>query len=207
MSKSNKYGYSGVDIPTQAFRANVGKFDPSEINELVQEDKWTTFGQLELIQTQTISSGSTLAFTNIKQNIYNVHFATLNNIESSSSSTAVNIRFSNDGGSSYEAGTNYQRAAQYGGSVGNGESKSTGTSAISILPDSANQNKGGYCYFYNLGDSTKYSFVTFHGIEQDYYRFGSGVYDTAETIDAIQFLTTNSNAWTGTISLYGIRFA
>ena len=40
MSKSNKYGYSGVDIPTQAAFANVGKFDPSEINELVQEDKW-----------------------------------------------------------------------------------------------------------------------------------------------------------------------
>ncbi len=32
MSKSNKYGYSGVDIPTQAFKANVGKFDPDEIN-------------------------------------------------------------------------------------------------------------------------------------------------------------------------------
>ena len=28
MSKSNKYGYSGVDIPTQAVKANVGKFDP-----------------------------------------------------------------------------------------------------------------------------------------------------------------------------------
>ena len=38
MSKSNKYGYSGVDIPTQAFQANVGKFDPSEINELVANE-------------------------------------------------------------------------------------------------------------------------------------------------------------------------
>ena len=187
--------------------SNSGVFDVNDIRYLMDYQQWATPGELQLIETQTISSGSTLEFTNSQANIYNVHFATLNNIESSSSSTAVNIRFSNDGGSSYEAGTNYQRAAQYGGSVGNGESKSTGTSAISILPDSANQNKGGYCYFYNLGDSTKYSFVTFHGIEQSYYRFGSGVYDTADTIDAIQFLTTNSNAWTGTISLYGIRFA
>ena len=55
MSKSNKYGYSGVDIPTQAFQANVGKFDPAEINELVQQDKWTQYGQLELIETKTAS--------------------------------------------------------------------------------------------------------------------------------------------------------
>ena len=56
MSKSNKYGYSGVDIPTQAFQANVGKFDPAEINELVADNKWTQYGQLELIETQTASA-------------------------------------------------------------------------------------------------------------------------------------------------------
>ena len=28
MSKSNKYGYSGVNIPSQAFQSNKGKFDP-----------------------------------------------------------------------------------------------------------------------------------------------------------------------------------
>ena len=162
-------------------------------------------GSLELIQSQTISSGSTLAFTNIKEDIFDVHLAMLKNIESSSSSTNINVRFSNDGGSSYEAGTNYQRAAQFGGAISNGESKSTGTSAISITPDSADQNKNGYCYFYNLGNSAKFSFVSFHAQEQDFYRFGGGVYDTAETINAIQFLTTNTNAWTGTVELYGVK--
>ena len=71
MSKSNKYGYSGVDIPTQAAFANVGKFDSSEINELVQEDKWTTFGQLELIQTEVSSGNATaIEFTDLKENEY-----------------------------------------------------------------------------------------------------------------------------------------
>ena len=204
MSKSNKYGYSGVDIPTQAFGANVGKFDPSEINELVANEQWTQYGQLEFIETKTISSGSALDFTNLKLDIYNVHFATLNNIESSSSSTRIDVRFSNDGGSSYESGNDYERAAQYGG-LGAGHSKSTADDSISVTPDSANQNKGGYCYFYNLGDNTKFSFVTFHGIEQHYYRFGGGVYNNTETINAIRFFTTNSNSWTGTISLYGIK--
>ena len=195
------FSYVG-NFPNQQV-SNSGVLSLDDINNL--ESTGELGGSLELIQSQTISSGSTLAFTNIKQDKFDVHLAVLKNIESSSSSTAVNIRFSNDGGSTYEAGTNYERAAQYGGSVGNGESRSTGTSAISILPDSANQNKGGYCYFYNLGDSTKYSFVTFHAIEPSYYRFGSGVYDTAEIINAIQFLTTNSNAWTGTVELYGVK--
>ena len=195
------FGYLGT-TPNQKVK-NSGVFSVSEALQLQKDGELG--GSLKLIQSQTISSGSTLAFTNIKQDKFDVHLAILKNIESSSSSTAVNIRFSNDGGSSYEAGTNYQRAAQYGGSIGNGESKSTGTSAISILPDTANQNKGGYCYFYNLGNSTKYSFVTFQGIEQNYYRFGGGVYTTAETINAIQFLTTNSNAWTGTVKLYGVK--
>ena len=48
MSKSNKYGYSGVDIPTQGFQSNVGKFDPAEINELVQEGKWTTLWTIRI---------------------------------------------------------------------------------------------------------------------------------------------------------------
>ena len=74
MSKSNKYGYSGVDIPTQAFQANVGKFDPAEINELVAEDKWTQYGQLELINTYTADgSSSALYLTNIQEDVYSVH--------------------------------------------------------------------------------------------------------------------------------------
>ena len=67
MSKSNKYGYSGVDIPTQAFQANVGKFDPAEINELVQEDKWTQYGQLELIQT--INQDTSVSAVKIKKDV------------------------------------------------------------------------------------------------------------------------------------------
>ena len=53
--KSNKYGYVGVDIPEQSFGNNKGIFNPAEINELVADNKWTTFGQLELIETQTVS--------------------------------------------------------------------------------------------------------------------------------------------------------
>jgi len=35
--------------------------------------------------------------------------------------------------------------------------------------------------------------------------FGGSGYTTADTINAIQVLTTNTNAWTGTVSLYGVK--
>ena len=195
------FSYVGVS-PNQKVR-NSGVLSLDDINNL--ESTGELGGSLELIQSQTISSGSTLAFTNIKQDKFDVHFVIGKNIESSSANTAIKIRLSNDGGSSYEAGTSYQSANQYGGSIGNGESRSTGTSALPFTSDTANQNKNGYCYLYNLGDSSKYSFSTFQSMEDSYYQFGGGVYGTAEIINAIQFLTTNSNAWTGTVELYGVK--
>ena len=100
----------------------------------------------------------------------------------------------------------FQIALQYGTTGGSfGEAKSTGTSALDFTGDTANQNKGAYCYLYNLGNNAKYSFQTFQNMEEGAMNIGGGVYTTAETINAIQFLTTNSNAWTGTIEIYGVK--
>ena len=37
------------------------------------------------------------------------------------------------------------------------------------------------------------------------FRFGSGVYTVAETIDAIKVFSNSTSNFTGTISLYGIK--
>ena len=78
---SNKYGYIADTGPEQAFRSNTGVFNPADINELIAENKWTNFGQLELIETQTVSSAAaTVDFTSIQESTYNVHLLTWNNI-------------------------------------------------------------------------------------------------------------------------------
>ena len=204
----SKYGYVGKesDIPQQAFKANAGVLSVNDHLALSQENKLTQYGQLELIETQTLTSGNTLDFTDIKQDIYNVHFLTGNDIESAFANTAISIRLSNDNGSTFES-SNYQYALQYMGVNGVfGESRSTTASEMRFMSDSANENKGGYSYLYNLG-SSKYSFATSHAMEHTYAQFSSSVYTVAETINAIRILTPNSNAWTGTISLYGIRYS
>tara|TARA_A100001388_G_scaffold276070_1_gene262870 strand:+ start:760 stop:1416 length:657 start_codon:yes stop_codon:yes gene_type:complete len=216
MSKSNKYGYSGVDIPTQAAFANVGKFDPAEINELVQEDKWTTFGQLELIETQTVSgTPTTIDFTAIKETEYNVHFMTYNNMQGQSTTAQdMSARLSNDGGATFET-SNYMHANRNYSTLGVfTENKSSNTSRLMIAPDLDNETNAsvnGYIYFYNLGDSTKYTFVTdwnilYQSAVGGRGRGGGAVYKGLEQMNGIRLYSTSSGGFSeGVVSLYGIK--
>ena len=218
MSKSNKYGYSGVDIPTQAFGANVGKFDPAEINELVQEDKWTTFGQLELIETKEVSSAvAQIDFTSIQEDKYDVHFLTWNGIEIQSNNNYLGARLSNDGGSSYESGSNYKYAIQYVGTAGvQGSLKNNSDTAFEYFNwGDSGDTISGFLYFYSLGDNQKFSFMNMQScinIEASYGNgfayYGPQLYAVRETINAIRLFNYNTNgnfANKGTFSLYGIK--
>jgi len=212
---STEYGRIGTEV-AQSFRNNNGIFTPKDIYELDAENKWTNFGQLELIETQTISSTpTTIDFTSIKENIYDVHFMTYNNIHGNSTTAQdLGARVSNDGGSTYES-SNYQHANQDGSTSGSfSENKSTNTNRFMIAPDLDNETNAsvnGYIYFYNLGDSTKFSFVTdwnflFQSAVGGRFRGGSSVYTVAEQINAIQLMTKDSGGFSaGVVSLYGIR--
>jgi len=183
-------------------KKNTGLYTPSEILQLTKDGSWG--GSLEFIAEQTISSGSTMAFTSIKESVYDVHFIQGFNIVSSSANTGVNIRLSNDGGSSYE-NSNYRFATYYLGAIGNGEYKQTSFSTLPFTSDTANANKQATAYFYNLGNASKFSFHNFKSVDNPYYFCGGGVYPVAEKIDAIQFLSNNGNAWTGTIKIFGMK--
>ena len=211
--KSNKYGYVGVDIPAQSFGSNKGVFNPAEINDLVANNQWTSFGQLELIQTQVADGTSTyLDFTNIKQDIYNVHFVTFSNIQWGTADT-FKARVSNDNGATFIA-SGYYSGQLTGGSTGSfSEATRTNYSEFDrILQNQANIPHNGYCYFYNLGDSTKYNTMTQHtlnwagGVFQ--FKYGSQLSNSLTSINALRFFTSTYNILSGaTISLYGIRYS
>ena len=209
--KSNKYGYVGVDIPAQSFGSNKGVFNPAEINELVADNKWTTFGQLELIETQTASSDSALNFTSIDESTYNVHFMTINNIDVSNDNADMNFRLYESG--VLETASVYQFAYQQqwaDGFVNDG--KTTGLSylkATSSIGNDTNETGQAYHYFYNLGDSSKYSFQTaqylqLYSTSTMFVGFGSGVLPQTSTVDGIQ-LYSSAGTFSGTANLYGIK--
>ena len=49
----SEYGYI-PESPDQSFGNNKGIFTPNDIYDLTRADKYTQYGQLELIQTQTV---------------------------------------------------------------------------------------------------------------------------------------------------------
>jgi hypothetical protein len=196
--------------------SNTGLFTPEDINELTAYGQWQGLsqrGSLELIQTQTFSSVSNLDFNSIKESTYNVHFMTLSDIEHTSTSKTL-LQFFESG--VIETASVYQYAFQQGESNGNfyDTLRSTGASSIYVTYSNNGTNTGdsesSYMYFYDLGDSTKYSFVTMQSIFQDNgvfkFQFGSALLPQASVVDGIR-LNFDSASTNGVASLYGIRYS
>ena len=170
-------------------------------------------GKLKLIETQTVSTVANLQFTSLQENIYNVHFLTYNDILIGTDNQTLIYQLSNNGGTSYTA-TGYKYAGQFGNSGGTFfEHKSTNSSDVPMCVSAGiatNEKINGYVYYYNLGDSTKYSFSTYQathlGTTTNYtMNFGSAVNPTAETNNAIKISNLGATSQiTGTFSLYGI---
>jgi hypothetical protein len=171
-------------------------------------------GKLELIETQTITTSTAgIDFTNLEGSTYNVHFLTYNDLQVVTDGNTLNIRFSNDGGSSFES-SNYDYANVLGRASGSFfEIRSTSATEIRLNGNAGtgtNEKENGYIYFYNLNDSSKYSFLTYQNsnFNRDAtgaMNFGSGVYHTAETINAIRIKGNTGNIDNAVVSLYGIK--
>ena len=167
-------------------------------------------GKLELIETKNVSASSSAIFTSIQQSTYNVHFMTLNNFQASVDSQFPALRFFESGVE--ESGNVYQYAIQFGRADGtNGVSQSTSSNILTAgvtTGNQANEQCNSYCYFYNLGDSSKYSFQTLHTTNTSNtttytYSFASGVLPQASTVDQIKLFVL-SGTFDCTVSLYGI---
>tara|TARA_R100001015_G_C4538005_1_gene102716 strand:+ start:33 stop:668 length:636 start_codon:yes stop_codon:yes gene_type:complete len=207
----SEYGYI-PESPDQSFGNNKGIFTPNDIYDLTKADKYTSYGQLELIETQNISGTvAQVDFTSIKQNIYNVHFLTYNNIQIDTDANEMGIRIGD--GSSFIAG-GYQTAIQEGNSNGTfSETKSTSQTYFRLGGDTGtgtNENANGFVYFYNLGNSSKYSFVTCHCVTWDrnpYAKmvFGSSFFGDTREVTALRCFITTGNFDNGSISLYGVK--
>jgi hypothetical protein len=115
-----------------------------------------------------------------------------------------------------ESGSVYQRATQRATNVPGlefGESRSTGDTRFNDIfgtGTATGESVNGYMYFYNLGDSTKYSFVTAQvaGLSSNAQymgSFGSGVLPQASFVDGIQVKKNSGNYSDFSVSLYGIK--
>ena len=213
---SSEFGYI-PESPEQSFGNNKGIFTPTDIYDLTRADKYTNYGQLELIETQTYSSAVTsIDFTDIKQNEYDIHLMTFNNMKTNTDNKeTICIRVLVNG---VEQSTqSYKRALQRNCTNASltGESRSTTDSlfrAVFGTGTATGEGTSGYFYFYNLGDSTKYSSVSNHitslSSNSEYVTsYGSQTYYVANEVNGLKIRHNTSTVTYADfdISLYGIR--
>lgn len=171
-------------------------------------------GKLELIASDTVSSSKQVEFTSIKETDYDVHYVTYQGM-SMDGVAGLQIPFyrvSNDGGTTFES-SNYASTGQFN-TAGGTTVKLTNQSTYGHLcgNQQGNYKWNGHAYFYNLGNSSKYSFVTYQAVgrysadSQPSSTFGNSAYLVAETINALQFMVeSGTNLDEGTIKLFGIK--
>ena len=197
--------------------SNQGIFDVNSIVDLKHHNQWSTLGQLELIETQTYSGAVTsIDFIDIKQNVYDIHFMTFNNMKvNTDNKEAINMRVFVGGVS--QTTQSYKRALQRVSSDSAlfGESRHTSDSIFKTVfgtGTGTGESTSGYAYFYNLGDSSKYSSVSIHitsltNEAKFAGAYGSQTYYVANEVDGIKIRSNTSTvAYTDfDVSLYGIR--
>ena len=166
-------------------------------------------GKLELIETQTVSSVTYVDFNSIQESTYNVHFLTANDVHCTVDSRRFTVQL-------FESGvintTDYAYAFQAGtvaGTFNERKSGSTGSLRFSATYGNATNETGqGYMYLYNLGDISRYSFITAHSFGIDtsgngVMEFGSGFLENTTEVDGIRVQLSGDFA-SATFSLYGI---
>jgi len=211
---SNKYGYVGKDVPTQSFGSNKGVLNTDDLYELSNAGKLTQYGQLELIETQTVSgTPSTLSFDSIQESKYNVHFMTISEFQPQTDNRHLALRFKTGGVT--DSNFNYKYAMQRNTVATSAELISGNDSKIWLAyncSNISNETTNGYIYIYNAGDSSKYTFITtqFMMIDKDTNHstnYQSSVYDITNVVNGIEFATSGDPLEYGTFSLYGIRYS
>ena len=205
------YGYLGQNTPNQTV-SNSGVFDISSAADLEKQGKFG--GSLELIEEQTHSSDvSSVIFDDIKQDKYDVHLLQMNNIGVAIDvSRTFKVQFYENG--TLETTSVYKSAFQRMRVDGTFTAYNTsGNNSIfmSVGGGSAtNEKAGGYMYFYDLGNNSKYSLTTYQvwetqtdGVQQ--FNFGGGLLPQASTVDGIKIFPVANNYTSFNMKLYGVK--
>ena len=170
-------------------------------------------GSLKLIEQQTYSGAvATVQFTSIQEDKYDTHFMTLNNIQGTNDQDTFTIYLYEDG-IGWETASVYLWANQLNSTGGaSTEQKSTARDGISIFGSNDNdtdEKNNAYAYFYNLGDTAKYSSANTHTTAIDFYetgsRMGGGLLPQASKVTGIRLDISNNNFSDFDIKLYGVK--
>ena len=128
---------------------------------------------------------------------------------------ALWMRFSNDGGLTYDTGNNYSYNEQFFGSDSNNDwNRSSADGKILVMlpyPDSVTATNSGSLEIdlYNVNSASMFTtmqgLVTANQVAVNYSIRFSGSYNIVTTTSAIRFLGANGNIIAGNFYLYGVN--
>ena len=204
----SEYGYI-PESPTQSFGNNTGIFTPNDIYDLTRDDKFTQYGQLELIETQSVSGVSAVDFTTLSD--YDIHFFTFNNLHCDDNKDLFSRVLV--GGSEQSGASDYFRAFQACAPSYFYEDKDPDLHSIRIITEIGNATGeciNGYIYMFNALDSAKYTFFSqqLAAIKYDgktLNNFGASGYIQSNVLSGVRFYMSSGNILSADISLYGIK--
>ena len=204
----NEFGYI-PEAPAQTKFSNNGIFTPSDIYDLNRAGKWIdTAENLVLLGSQTVTSATaSVNFTSLRADEFETHVIIINGYETNGGgSEFVLIRLSNDGGSTYESGSDYSNSQFIQQSGGTNTFARSDTNTAWQLAYTNNTEQGAnVVYIDNLHNANKHSNMRFRGLKEGLdASIGGGVYKVSETINALQVLTGTAQDL-GTVSLYGLK--
>ena len=167
-------------------------------------------GSLIFISELTMDgTASSYSITSIDESTYDVHFVTAQDIYIATNGDRLQLRFIEGG--TVETSSVYDYATQQNSPAGHVESKNTSSNNLPFTKNtgvSYNSIANGQIYVYSAGDSSKYTFNSYHSTALDangnYYSwFGSGYMHQASTVNGFNFFSSANIS--GTVRLYGIE--
>ena len=167
-------------------------------------------GSLKFISELTMDgTASSYSITSIDESTYDVHFVTAQDIYIATNGDRLQLRFIEGG--TVETSSVYDYATQQNSPAGHVETKSTSSNNLPFIKNTgsnARSNSNGQMYIYSAGDSSKYTFNSYHSTTTDaslnYYSwFGSGYMHQASTVNGFNFFSSANIS--GTVRLYGIE--
>ena len=194
------YGYLGAE-PKQQVK-NAGVLSVNDVAKLQSVGQWG--GSLELIETQIVSADTTIDFTTIHQDKYDVHKLYL---DLTMTSGNVACRFYETG--TLETASVYEFAGWYNRSSNvHGSSRGSSQAYILLSSHPVNGRFGSEVAFHKLGDSSHYSFSTAHTSfvnAESFNLINGGNMTQASEVDGIRIFNTLSINMTGKAFLYGVK--
>lgn len=171
-------------------------------------------GALVLLEQHTASSSASLNFTTCISSTYDIYQIEFVNVVPATDNTNLNVRFSTNGGSSYDSSALYDFAGHqantgtFDGATNAGASATTGQIIQGVDTTAASNSVNGSIKLYNPGGSIFKAVVgQLSALKNDgnfYTHSVAGRYRSTTAVNAFQFYFSSGNIASGTIRVYGL---